>query len=166
MAQFTEIRSPYEFLIRWNQDSTISGAHVGFLDTVLRDGEIVTQKQNNVESVAMGLQEGFPLSDILDQVLIDALLLIETVKKENQAIKTEIETAKAEVEKSKLETQTLQAENATAKAEIEKSKLEIEALKFEEVKAETETETLQAENATLKAEIEALKSEPVKVESK
>ena len=102
MTQFTEVRSPYEFLIRWNQDSTISGAHVGFLDTVYKDNEILTQKQNNVESVAMGLQEGFPLSDILDQVLVDALLLIETVKAENA---------------------TLQAENATVKAEIESLKI-------------------------------------------
>jgi len=132
MTQFTEVRSPYEFLIRWNQDSTISGAHVGFLETVLRDGEVLTQKQNNVESVAMGLQEGFPLSDILDQVLIDALILIETVK--------------AEIETVKSENAILQAENATVKAEVEKSKLEnatlkaeIETLKVVEVKVETET---------------------------
>ena len=98
MTQFTEVRTPYEFLIRWNQDSTISGAHVGFLDTVLRDGKVLTQKQNNVESVAMGLQEGFPLSDILDQVLIDALLLIETLKAENATLKIEIETLKVENE--------------------------------------------------------------------
>jgi len=144
MTQFTEVRSPYEFLIRWNQDSTISGAHVGFLETVLRDGEVLTQKQNNVESVAMGLQEGFPLSDILDQVLIDALILIETLKAESQEIKLEIETAKAEAE-------NLKTENATVKVEVEKSKLE--------------TQTLQLENATLKAEIETLKVVEVKVET-
>jgi hypothetical protein len=82
MSKFTETRTPYEFLVRWNQDSTISGAHVGFLDTVLKDGEVLTQKQNNVQSVALGLQEGFPLSDVLEQVLIDALLLIETLQSE------------------------------------------------------------------------------------
>jgi len=90
MSVFTETRTPYEFLVRWNQDSTLSGAHVGFLDTVLKDGEILSQKQNNVESVAIGLQEGFPLDDILEQTLIDALLLIETLKAEILALKNPI----------------------------------------------------------------------------
>jgi hypothetical protein len=87
MSKFTESRTPYEFLVRWNQDSTISGAHVGFLDTVLKDGQVLTQKQNNVQSVALGLQEGFPLSDVLEQVLIDALLLIETLQSEIAGLK-------------------------------------------------------------------------------
>jgi len=95
MSEFTEIRTPYEFLVRWNPDSNISGAHIGFLDTVLKDGEILTQKQNNVESVAIGIQEGFPLVDILDQVLIDALILIETLKSENSILKAD---AKASID--------------------------------------------------------------------
>jgi FtsZ-binding cell division protein ZapB len=123
MSKFTETRTPYEFLVRWNQDNTISGAHVGFLETVLKDGEVLTQKQNNVESVAMGLQEGFPLLDILDQVLIDALLLIETVKSENATLQNEVQKTKAEAE-------NLNIENATVKAEIETLKAKIEALKI------------------------------------
>ena len=87
MRQFTEVKTPYEFLIRWNNDGTISGAHIGFLETVLRDGEILTQKQNNVESVEIGLNEGFPLSNILDQVLIDSLILIEKLQSEIKTLK-------------------------------------------------------------------------------
>jgi hypothetical protein len=87
MTQFTEVKTPYEFLIRWNNDGTISGAHIGFLETVLRDGEILTQKQNNVESVEIGLNEGFPLSNILDQVLIDSLILIEKLQSEIKTLK-------------------------------------------------------------------------------
>ena len=90
MSVFTETRSPYEFLIRWNQDSTLSGAHIGFLDTAFKDGEILSQKQNNVESVAIGLQEGFPLLDVLNQSLIDALLLIETLQAEILELKNPI----------------------------------------------------------------------------
>jgi hypothetical protein len=97
MSKFKETRTPYEFLVRWNQDSTISGAHVGFLDTVLKDGQVLTQKQNNVQSVALGLQEGFPLSDVLEQVLIDALLLIETLQSDNTALKSEVETKDKEI---------------------------------------------------------------------
>jgi hypothetical protein len=97
MSKFTETRTPYEFLIRWNQDNTISGAHIGFLDTFLKDGQVLTQKQNNVQSVALGLQEGFPLSDVLEQVLIDALLLIETLQSDNAGLKSEVETKDKEI---------------------------------------------------------------------
>lgn len=77
MAEFREERTPYEFLIRWNSDGTISGAHVSFLDTVYKDNEILTQTPSQVESVAIAEEEGFPLNDILSQVLIDALKAIE-----------------------------------------------------------------------------------------
>jgi hypothetical protein len=107
MSKFTESRTPYEFLVRWNQDSTISGAHIGFLDTVLKDGEVLTQKQNNVESVAIGLQEGFPLGDVLEQVLIDALLLIETLQSDNAGLKSEVETKDKEI--AELEASATQA---------------------------------------------------------
>jgi hypothetical protein len=80
MAVFTENRSPYEFLVRWNNEGVIQGAHIGFLETVLKDNEIINQKVSNVQSVALALEDGFPLATILDQVLIDALLLIETLK--------------------------------------------------------------------------------------
>jgi len=86
----TETKTPYEFLVRWNQNGEIAGAHVGFYDTVLRDGVIIAQTTSNVESVAIGLQEGFPLSDVLDQTLIDALLLIEVLKAEILALKNPI----------------------------------------------------------------------------
>lgn len=77
MAQFREERTPYEFLIRWNANGTISGAHVSFLDTVYKDDEILTQTPSQVESVAIAEQEGFPLNDILSQALIDALKELE-----------------------------------------------------------------------------------------
>jgi hypothetical protein len=77
MANFKEERTPYEFLVRWNTDGTISGAHISWLDTVYKDDEILTQTPSQVESVAIAEQEGFPLNDVLSQVLIDALKAIE-----------------------------------------------------------------------------------------
>jgi hypothetical protein len=123
MSKFTESRTPYEFLVRWNQDSTISGAHVGFLDTVLKDGQVLTQKQNNVQSVALGLQEGFPLSDVLEQVLIDALLLIETLQSDNAALKLEVETKDKEI--AELESSATQA--AKEIADLQEAATEKEA---------------------------------------
>jgi hypothetical protein len=90
MAVFTEERTPNEFLVRWNKEGLIQGAHVGWLDTVLKDGVVLSQTETNVESVAMGLQEGFPLTDILTQLQVDCILERETLLLEIQTLKSEI----------------------------------------------------------------------------
>jgi len=89
MSVFTETRKPYEFLIRWNNDGIIQGAHIAFLDTVLKDGEIINQTQSSVESVAIGEQIGFPLADVLSQLQIDALKQIDVLNAEIVALKAE-----------------------------------------------------------------------------
>lgn len=91
MAQFTEIRTPNEFLVRWNKEGKIQGAHVGWLDTVLKDGVVISQTETNVESVAVGLNEGFPLSDILDKINIDCLLELQKLREEIANLKTPIQ---------------------------------------------------------------------------
>jgi hypothetical protein len=90
MAVFTEERTPNEFLVRWNREGLIQGAHVGWLDTVLKDGVILSQSETNVESVAVGLSEGFPLTDILTQLQVDCVLERETLLLEIQTLKAEI----------------------------------------------------------------------------
>jgi hypothetical protein len=90
MAVFTEERTPNEFLVRWNKEGVIQGAHVGWLDTVLKDGVVLSQTETNVESVALGLSEGFPLTDILTQLQVDCVLERETLLLEIQTLKAEI----------------------------------------------------------------------------
>jgi hypothetical protein len=90
MAVFTENRTPNEFLVRWNSEGVIQGAHVGWLDTVLKDGVVLSQSETNVESVAVGLTEGFPLTDILTQLQVDCVLERETLLLEIQNLKAEI----------------------------------------------------------------------------
>jgi hypothetical protein len=90
MAVFTEERTPNEFLVRWNNEGVIQGAHVGWLDTVLKDGVVLSQTETNVESVAVGLSDGFPLADILTQLQIDCVLERETLLLEIQTLKAEI----------------------------------------------------------------------------
>ena len=97
MSVFTEKRSPYEFLIRWDKDGVIQGSHIAFLDTVLKDGEIVTQTQSSVESVAIGEQVGFPLADVLSQLQIDALKQIDVLNAEIVALKAENEILKTPI---------------------------------------------------------------------
>ena len=98
MSVFTESRSPYEFLIRWDKNGIIQGAHIAFLDTVLKDGEIVTQTQSSVESVAIAEQVGFPLLDVLSQLQIDALKQVDVLNSEIVALKAEKEALVAENE--------------------------------------------------------------------
>ena len=93
MAEFTETRTPYEFLVRWNKDGTIQGSHVGWLDTVKKDGEILTQTPSNVEAVGA---DGFPLNDILSQLQIDSLKEIDVLKAEAVLINQEKITLKSE----------------------------------------------------------------------
>jgi hypothetical protein len=90
MAVFTEERTPNEFLVRWNREGLIQGAHVGWLDTVLKDGVVLSQSETNVESVAVGLSDGFPLTDILTQLQVDCILERETLLLEIQTLKAEI----------------------------------------------------------------------------
>jgi hypothetical protein len=90
MAAFTEERTPNEFLVRWNREGLIQGAHVGWLDTVFKDGVVISQTETNVESVAVGLSEGFPLTDILTQLQVDCVLERETLLLEIQTLKSEI----------------------------------------------------------------------------
>jgi hypothetical protein len=96
MAVFTENRTPNEFLVRWNNQGLIQGAHVGWLDTVLKDGVILSQSETNVESVAVGLSDGFPLTDILTQLQVDCILERETLLLEIQTLKAEIEELKTQ----------------------------------------------------------------------
>lgn len=76
MSEYTESIVPYEFLVRWDANGNLAAAHVGFRKVGQLDGVIVSGVPMPVQSVALGLADGFPLSDILDQIQIDALARI------------------------------------------------------------------------------------------
>ena len=94
MAQFTEKRTPYELLFRWSNDGILQGAHIAFLDTVLKDGEILNQSQSPAQAVAIGEQAGFPLADILNQVQIDLIKNNEALVFEKEEIASELQIVK------------------------------------------------------------------------
>ena len=93
MPVFTETKTPYELLVRW-RDGIISGAHVGFITTLRRDGVLIMETPENVQPVAIGSTAGFPLSDILSQVQIDAIIAMEAARAEKAA---EVAALKAEI---------------------------------------------------------------------
>ena len=84
MSNFKETKTPYEFLVRFNQDGSISGAHIAWLEQVYKDDVVINQSEK-VEAVAFGTQTGFPLASILNEVQISALIDLEIAKKEIEA---------------------------------------------------------------------------------
>ena len=66
------VKRPYEFLVRW-RDGVISGAHVGFEVTVTENNVVLSIEPLPVVAVDIGQGQGFPLTDILGQIQVDAL---------------------------------------------------------------------------------------------
>lgn len=85
MSNFKETKKPYEFLVRFNEDGSISGAHVGWLEQVYKD-DVVINRSEKVEAVAIGNDAGFPLATILNEVQISALIDLEIAKKEIESL--------------------------------------------------------------------------------
>lgn len=92
----TEKTTPYEFLARLT-DGKLTGAHVGFRTQILRDGVVVSDVAEPVQSVAVGTKAGFPLADVVGEVCAAALLRVDeltaqlaTANAELAAVKTEL----------------------------------------------------------------------------
>lgn len=91
----TEEKRPYEFLARWDtKTGTLAGAHVGFSNVVLRDGEFVSEAIENVQPVG---NNGFPLADIMDMLHITALGKCAEHETTIAALETTITTLTAEI---------------------------------------------------------------------
>jgi hypothetical protein len=145
MAVFTENRTPNEFLVRWNSEGVIQGAHVGWLDTVLKDGVVLSQSETNVESVAVGLSDGFPLVDILTQLQVDFILERETSMVEVTNLKLTLAESKAETESLNLQIVSFQNQ--------------AEGLNKQLLELQTTNQTLIQQDALAKNEIALLKAE-------
>lgn len=73
MPQFTETRTPYEFLVRWDEQGKLQGAHVQYLETTRKDGAVIAQTITPAAKVAVvaGDTEGFKLGEIVGQLVLD-----------------------------------------------------------------------------------------------
>lgn len=92
MQQRNTLLIPYELLIRWNSDGNLQGAHIQFLGKVLdANDEVIAAQPMPPQAIAIAEQEGFPLTDVLDQLQIDALKRIEFLERENHALKLQVE---------------------------------------------------------------------------
>jgi DNA-binding XRE family transcriptional regulator len=62
-------KSPYEVLIRFRDDGTVSGAHVAYLETPVIDGRRMAPMVSPAEPLSL---ENFPNSDIMTQTQLAA----------------------------------------------------------------------------------------------
>lgn len=61
---------PYEFLIRWNQDGTVSGQHIQYREIVkdTETGEVYSDRPGNALPVTEG--GDYPLNDVLSEIQV------------------------------------------------------------------------------------------------
>lgn len=65
---------PYEVLFRFDEAGALAGSHVLWRVVTREDGAVVAEAVLPAEPVAVGSQTGFPLDDLLNEVLQGALL--------------------------------------------------------------------------------------------
>lgn len=95
----TVIERPYEFLVRW-KDGVISGAHVGFETAIIEDGKPDRIIPNDVQPVAIGKENGFPLDKIMDQLHIDAIAAMDDARAAQKVAEDAAQTAKDAADKA------------------------------------------------------------------
>lgn len=70
------VRHPYELLIRWDSQGRLAAAHVQWRDLVTDGATVVAETLSDATPVGVAGAAGFPLSDVLERVHVDALTRI------------------------------------------------------------------------------------------
>jgi hypothetical protein len=91
MSNFKETKTPYEFLVRFNENGDVQGAHVVYLERVYKDKEVINQKTSDPLPISLGIEMGFPLSDILDELQTSYITTNEKLFSENFELKKQLE---------------------------------------------------------------------------
>lgn len=74
-------KTPYEVLVRFNPDGSVSGTHIKFLETYVDDatGTVLLQREGQAEHVSMAGERGFPIANVLDAIHTGALSTIDAL---------------------------------------------------------------------------------------
>lgn len=104
-----KITRPYEFLARW-RDGVLAGAHIGFIEEVVEDGQVLSQKVLDVMPVAVAGATGFPLTDILTQLQADAIAERDAAVAANTTLQASLAEATAALEAAQAELAQLKGE--------------------------------------------------------
>jgi hypothetical protein len=111
-------RQPYELLVRWRADGTISGAHVQWATVVVGDDGAAKAYPEKLEPVALKEGEpGFPLNDILSAAQVSALDGAAKAEARATTAETERDAALAAKRDALIDRDRIAAERDAAKAQ-------------------------------------------------
>ena len=88
----TKQQTPYEFLVRWN-NGAVAGAHIRFLERLVEDGVVISEKEGDAKPVSMAGGVGFPIADILTALQVTALSNLASEKTAKAAADTLLQEA-------------------------------------------------------------------------
>lgn len=127
-----EKKIPYEFLIRFNNEGRVNGAHIAYTETIIKDGQIIHSKQTDPQAVTLGIDEGFPLEDILGELNVLNVKEIELLQYEKSELEKtvteneeEINSLNGELSNSNNRIKELEALLEQTKNDLEKSNSQI-----------------------------------------
>ena len=92
----TKQQTPYEFLVRWT-DGAVAGAHIRFLERLVEDGVVISEKEGDAKPVGMAGGVGFPIADILTALQVTALSDLALEKTAKAAAETALTAAQAQI---------------------------------------------------------------------
>lgn len=92
-----EKKIPYEFLIRFNNEGRVNGAHIAYTETIIKDGQVIHSKQTDPQPVTLGVDEGFPLEDILGELNVLNVKEIELLQSEKSALEKKVTANEEEI---------------------------------------------------------------------
>jgi hypothetical protein len=138
---------PYELLVRWDEAGKLKGAHVQFR-TIYRDGdEIISDKIEHAEPIAVAGNKGFPISDVLGDVEAAALASVNQATADAEATVAAVNEAAAK---------HVQEENSRCDALVRAAVSERDA-------ATSEATALRAQLTETRRALDAATASPVEV---
>lgn len=97
MPEYTETRTPYEFLVRWDEAGALQGAHVQFIERTFRDGVKIAENLTAAEGVALAEGDtGFALGTIVSQLVVDQQMSLDALNASVASLTAQLEAALAD----------------------------------------------------------------------
>lgn len=117
-----EKRTPYEVLVRFDENGEYKGAHVGYLNQVTKDGNVI---HSTTELVEVN-DENFPLLDVMNKVQASAIRRVEVLDTELNNLNSEYGKAVKDIEGLRTELTRSETDLNVAKDEVKQLSSELQ----------------------------------------
>lgn len=102
--------TPYELLVRWNDQGQLQGAHCQWLGKLKApDGTVIAAQPMPIEPIALAEDRGFPIGTVFDRVTIDALKRVDELQQQIENLKFSLENANGLIANYQYQVDQLQA---------------------------------------------------------